>query len=388
MRLIGNFDTEKQAYAFYSFLLKEGIQNIYEPFSEQGSSAKRYRIWVYDEDDLEKAMDWIVQFKEHPEDPRFQNLDAPLTAIPPTPEYSEISESEELKWSSTPPPRIKVRKIGGLLTNLILLLCGFLFFYNDLEEARIYKEKGELAMEISLTPLQQSLLFDYPDAYRYLEELVQTVPLDQTKELKDIPPEGELLLKKAEETPSWKGLLPFILSINQSGWKSASQVPMFEKIQKGQLWRLFTPCLLHRDFLHILFNMIWAWILIRQIEERIPRWKVCLLMLCIGIIANCAQYLVSGPNFIGFSGVVVGLAGFIWMRQRRAPWEGYPLQKSTILFLLFFVLSMFALELITFSLQLFSVIQITPIIANTAHIVGGVCGILLGRFSFFSRRVS
>ena len=112
------------------------------------------------------------------------------------------------------------------------------------------------------------------------------------------------------------------------------------------------------------------------------------MILIIGVIANVAQYMMSGPYFLGFSGVVVGLAGFIWVRQKIAPWEGYPLQRGTILFLLLFVIAMFGLELLTFILQLFSVIQITPNIANTAHVIGGLVGILLGRMSFFSRRIS
>jgi GlpG protein len=96
----------------------------------------------------------------------------------------------------------------------------------------------------------------------------------------------------------------------------------------------------------------------------------------------------SGPYFLGFSGIVVGMAGFIWVRQKIAPWEGYPLQRNTALFLLLFVLAMFGLEVVTFILQMMSVIKIAPNIANTAHIVGGLAGMLLGKLSFFGRRMS
>ena len=118
------------------------------------------------------------------------------------------------------------------------------------------------------------------------------------------------------------------------------------------------------------------------------KWKICLLILILGVASNVAQYLMSGPYFLGFSGVIVGMAGFIWVRQKIAPWEGYPLPKATALFLLFFVLAMFGLELLTFILQLLSVINIAPNIANTAHIIGGLSGMLLGRLSFFSRRMT
>jgi GlpG protein len=102
---------------------------------------------------------------------------------------------------------------------------------------------------------------------------------------------------------------------------------------------------MHSDFFHILFNMLWLWALGKQIEERLKKGKLCLLIIILSVVSNCCQYLVSGPYFLGFSAVIVGFAGFIWSRQIKAPWEGYPLQKTTLLFILLFVLAMFGLEL-------------------------------------------
>jgi GlpG protein len=388
MRLIGTFETEKEAYVFYSFLLKEGIQNIYEPYADEKSGTKHYRIWVYDEDDLDLTTEWMNRFKQNPNDSQFQNVEIPLAATPPPPDYAQISESEELKWQPVQSIRIKERRYLFLLTYLIIVICGFLYLWNDFQEAEIVKDKGPIAVQLTLTPMMKSMLFDYSDSYKYIEEAIDTFPFNTYKEEKDVPPAAKALLKKADEVPSWKGVYDFFMTAKTQGWKSAKEEPIFEKIRQGELWRLFTPCLLHRDFLHILFNMIWVWILLKQIEERLSKWKICLLILIIGVISNVSQYLMSGPYFLGFSGVVVGLAGFIWVRQKKAPWEGYPLQKGTILFLLFFVIAMFALEIFMFSLQMFSPIKITPSIANTAHIVGGLVGMLLGRIPFFGRRVA
>jgi GlpG protein len=388
MRLIGTFDTEKEAYVFYALLLKEGIQNIYEPYSDEKTNIKHYRIWVYDEDDLDMALDWLKRLKENPNDPQFQNLELPLAATPPPPDYAQISEAEEQKWQPVQSIRIKERRFSFTLMYSIIILCGFLFLWNDFEEAGILKDKGPVAVQIALTPMMKALFFDYPDSYKYIEEVINCFPLNTYKEQKELPPEAQALLKQSDEVPSWRGIYDFFMAAKTQGWKYAKAAPMFEEIRQGEVWRLFTPCVLHRDFLHILFNMIWVWILVKQIEERLPKLKICLLILFIGIISNVAQYLMSGPYFLGFSGVVVGLAGFIWVRQKIAPWEGYPLQKSTILFLLFFVIAMFALELFTFTLHLLSVVKITPSIANTAHIIGGLAGMLLGRMSFFGRRFS
>ena len=112
MRLIGHLETEKQAYAFYSFLLKEKIQNTYE---EEKTDAKQYRIWVYDEDDLNAATQWLELYKKDPNDPRFAGSDLPASSSPPPPppKYAEISQSEDLKWKSIPPPLVKPRRFSA-----------------------------------------------------------------------------------------------------------------------------------------------------------------------------------------------------------------------------------------------------------------------------------
>jgi GlpG protein len=134
--------------------------------------------------------------------------------------------------------------------------------------------------------------------------------------------------------------------------------------------------------------MIWVWVLCKPIEQRIGFTKTLFLTLILGVGSNTIQYLVGGPFFIGYSGVVMGLAGFIWSRQKIAPWEGYPIQRSTLLFLTFFVLAMFGLQLTSFILQLFSDVQFSPNIANTAHITGGLLGAFLGRSRLFAWRAS
>jgi GlpG protein len=134
--------------------------------------------------------------------------------------------------------------------------------------------------------------------------------------------------------------------------------------------------------------MIWLWVLGRPIEQRIGIAKTGLLTVIAGVSSNTIQYLVSGPFFIGYSGVIMALAGFIWMRERVAPWEGYPLNRTTILFLLLFIGSMFLLTFASFFFQLFTSVAFAPNIANTAHIAGALVGAFLGRFSFFAQKAA
>ena len=92
------------------------------------------------------------------------------------------------------------------------------------------------------------------------------------------------------------------------------------------------------------------------------------------------------PDIAAAAWIITGLAGFIWSRERLAPWEGYPLQRPMILFLALFVVAMSALQLVSLSLLLFTSVNFSPNIANAAHVGGAIVGILLGRASFFEAR--
>ena len=384
MRLISTFDTEKEAYQFYCFLLKENIPNTYEAFQDTEQNKKRYRIWIEEEDDWHRALEWLEQFQKNPHDPKFQDVPIPVVVASSTEKVASRSFRGTFPLH---PLRIRLRKrpVALIFTPLLVAVCAFLFLWNDFQKETVLKKQGALAFQIGFTPLQKVLIFDFPKVFEYLEQLISVYPIDTFKDVKGLPEEAQHLFAQAEQIPSWKGLYAFIQTGYQQGWDVARQIPLFEKIRTGQIWRLLTPIFLHSDFLHILFNMGWAWILGKQMEERLRLWKILLFILIVGVISNVVQYLMSGPYFVGFSGVIVGMAGFIWVRQKKAPWEGYPLQRGTALFLLLFVLSMCALELVTFLLELLSIVQLDIHIANTAHVVGGLCGMALGRLSFFAR---
>lgn len=82
--------------------------------------------------------------------------------------------------------------------------------------------------------------------------------------------------------------------------------------ESSQLWRLFTPVFLHFGILHLVFNMLMLWVFGRQLEIRDSRWTFLALVLIFGIISNLTQYLASGPDFGGMSGVVYGVIAYCW----------------------------------------------------------------------------
>ena len=139
---------------------------------------------------------------------------------------------------------------------------------------------------------------------------------------------------------------------------------------------------MHFHLIHLVFNMLWFVVLGREIEKYMSRSQLCILMFIIAGFSNTAQYLVSGANFIGASGIVMGFAAFIWIRQKKAPWEGYNIDTTNFYILLGYVVVVLALDL----LSAFSAMTtFTQSIANTAHISGGIAGWLLGQTQFFRK---
>ena len=130
--------------------------------------------------------------------------------------------------------------------------------------------------------------------------------------------------------------------------------------------------------------MLWLIVLGQQLEQRIGPRRYILFSLIVGVVSNTCQYLMSGPDFFGYSGIVCGMLAFIFVRQKVAAWEGYPLQKSTINFLLFFIVSMMLVQFLSFYLETQHGISISPGLANTAHITGAAIGALLGLTPLFS----
>jgi GlpG protein len=161
----------------------------------------------------------------------------------------------------------------------------------------------------------------------------------------------------------WDGLKPTTRNVYWL-WFSASGWGIMEDLRAGQVWRLLTPIFIHFDPMHIIFNMFWLYDLGTQIELRQGTAKLALMVVVLGVGSNFGQYLVSGPDFGGMSGVVYALLGYIWMRSRCDPSSGLMLSPVTIWMML-----------VWFFLCLFHVI---PNVANGAHAAGLVLGMLWG----------
>jgi GlpG protein len=277
----------------------------------------------------------------------------------------------------------------GIITRLLLLICCGLFFMNQFLASKIETPPHFPVLTPFTTKIEKNLSYDYPYQYQLISQFIQTYGYEGFQNPQELPREGKFLLRKIKETPVWPGIYSLI---QQKGIKAIPNamktIPMFEKIQQGQGWRLFTPCLLHADIFHLFFNMLWLIVLGKQIEQRLKIGRYLVFILLTGIFSNTFQYLAGGPNFIGFSGILCAMLAFIWVRQRQTPWEGYQLDRMTMLFIMLFIVSMALLQLFFFFIETATEEAISSGIANTAHLSGALIGYVLGRFNFFSWRHS
>jgi GlpG protein len=142
-------------------------------------------------------------------------------------------------------------------------------------------------------------------------------------------------------------------------------------ILNGEVWRLVTPIFMHANMFHIFFNMWWLVDLGTLIEIRRGTLRLALLVLISAIISNVAQYFWmehTDPGewhrFLGMSGVVYALFGYIWMKGLYQPEQGMMLHPNTIsIMLLWLVLCMTG---------------VMGQIGNAAHFMGLVVGVAFG----------
>ena len=94
------------------------------------------------------------------------------------------------------------------------------------------------------------------------------------------------------------------------------------EVAHGQVWRLFTPVFLHYSLWHLLINLLWLQELGGVLETRLGTRHVLVLMGLLAMVSNLAQYAVVGADqFMGMNGVVYGMLGYYWARQRLDGWN-------------------------------------------------------------------
>lgn len=392
MRLVVEIKEKEKAERFALFLREKNV-----PCQLEACEALS-QIWVFDEDDFEKAKEAFEQFNQQPNwTPSFETLEKmrseeQIKKQEEVLEYAQEDPSFEQEAQTDPEqdknPQNTYRPKFGKLTLSITFLCIGLFLWSLFSAPPKIDYAGHtLNISSTYTIPYNALTYEYPLAFQYAYEFALDYEKSTDKAAFLKTTEAFNQLYRYQTTPYWHGYYETYFVPHQtyrSLNKAFAYTPSFEQIGQGEVWRLVTPAFLHANLFHILFNLLWFVFLGNQMESRIGFWKFALFIAIVAVISNTAQYLMSGPNFLGLSGVVLGQAGFIYARQAKAAWEGYSTQRSTLYFLAFYVLALVVLQVVSFFIELSGKAGIAPNIANTAHVIGALCGLALGSLNFFS----
>lgn len=157
-------------------------------------------------------------------------------------------------------------------------------------------------------------------------------------------------------------IIPLNVSPQGASWLTSDNDP-FLWFAKGEVWRLFTPVLIHGHFLHLLLNLQWFYFCGSVVERIRGSWRLAGLTVLSAVAGNVAQYWWAGPLFCGLSGVGYALYGYVWMKSLFQPETRFVVPRS--LHIMFWVWT-----IICFS-------GLLPI-ANGAHAAGLAVGVLYG----------
>lgn len=354
MRLIAKFDKKESSLKFCRILKACKID------SHLDEGENEFQVWVFNEDQKALAEECYKNFIEGKE------------------------QKEERLSDKVVEERVSFQQVYFVpLTRFFIFICSIIFLASTYQQTELKNLKG--ALFPVFTKVQKSMMYDFPEALVYAEELSQTYEITKETKIESLPVEAKALLNKIEENPPWRGFYYVALKWNES--RELLKAKLFTDIKKGEVWRLVTPTFLHAEFLHILFNLLWLWMLGKMLEKNLKFGLYLLFVLITALITNTLQYLMTGPFFMGFSGVVSAMAGYIWVRKKKAPWEIYPIDFGTLIFLWIFIFGMLLLQIVAFFLEILHIVSFQLNIANTAHVSGVVLGMLLGCIKLFKRKM-
>lgn len=141
-----------------------------------------------------------------------------------------------------------------------------------------------------------------------------------------------------------------------------------ELIRNGQLWRLFTPALVHGGIAHIGFNMYALLSFGTGLEQTFGRWRFLLLYLLGAFAGNAMSFLFTDGVSVGASTAIFGLIGaeLVFLVQNRKLFaHQFQSAIGNVLFIIF--------------VNLF--LGLAPTIDNWGHIGGLVGGLMFTSFA-------
>ncbi len=312
MRHLTDIDSKAKAEAFVAYLLTKGISTHVEPenVSAEASTygAERWSVWIRDEDRIGEAKTELQHFLSNPSDERYRSAIQEARAI-------VVKQREEQKQREKNIHKVRTSSsiagaYGGKLPPLTLLLI-IVCVVTGLITQFSRPDKGN---DIGIFAVRELTFVD---------------------------------MEKYRETSD----------------------PAYS-LKKLELWRIITPAFLHGGAIHLLLNMFSLASLGRIAERMEGLGRYALILLICGIGAHLLQGLMplkfwGGPNFVGISGVVLGLFGYMAVKSKLKPNLGFFFPPSAYLMVA---------VLVGFGFMSQSGLGL----ANMAHLGGLLTGALLG----------
>ena len=325
MRHIGFLPDQARAARLKAWLLTRDMACDVE--AEDG----QWSVWIHDEDHIDAAREEFLTFNSDPDAERYRLAEQAVKqqqraeARPPR-RKRPTPRRDPHHWTITPWRQCPVTVALIVLSVLLTAVC-----------VRSLKNGG-MDFDMNYEPVLSRLLI---------------VEVEQRGD--------ELWVPTYNLSRAWTHLRD---SISQG---QAYQLPDHGvgRIVRGEYWRLVTPIFLHFGIFHIVFNLMWMRMMGCEIEARRGSPRYLGLVLLIAVVSNVGQYAVNGsPVFGGMSGVVYGVFGYLWMKERYEPSSGMSLPPSTALWMIgWFV---------------FCWTGLAGPIANWAHTFGLATGMLVG----------
>jgi GlpG protein len=316
MRQIGTLADENSARTFEDFLLTRGVKSNVE---EAGDG---WIVWILDEDDVEQARKELDEYRENPAAEHF--IDGVQAA-------ADLRKQEEKERKRTQKQVVNMRNRWN----------------------RPMSSRAPVTMMLlAISGAVVAVGTDWSTPFKMCDRVDPILKYLYIAPIEDVG----------------------------AGFRSSVPTDELKSITHGQVWRLITPIFLHFGPLHILFNMMWLRQLGAVIELRRGSGRYLAAVLLIAILSNVAQYISNvvqdpstGPFFGGMSGVVFGLFGYIWIKSRYAPQDGFFMPPR----MAFWMIAWF----------LICLTGRVGHIANTAHGVGMMVGMVIAYWPVFLRKL-
>jgi len=310
MRQIGSFPDDRVQH-FVDYLVANGM-----PAETSRGSDGTYEVWIIEEDHLAEASRQFTEFSADPQDDKYRQAAT---------QARKVREQLRQRAQQFQKNIVRVNQRTGLrkppLCLAILIICIVSFALSN---------------------------FRFDDTSAWVRGLAFMAV------------SGETLAGMVAQSP---GEVEELLDSRRNADLHWIQTPTpATSLLRGEIWRALTPAFLHGSFIHIIFNMYWLVSLGFLIERREGTRLMLGLVLAAGIIPNLLQGLMpvdwDGTGirwtsdgqallvpFCGFSGVVYGLFGFVWLRGVQCFVPEYQLPPAlVVLMIAWFLLGVIGLD--------------------------------------------